>query len=101
MNLDVLLSRAVDLGASDIHLKLGRPPMLRRDGSLGPIEGPDLTESDLEVVLQRVTETAPQLHTEWFDVDQHWAQKGSDRFGRFMDGVLKDWPPRKDHVTGN
>ncbi len=60
MNLDVLLSRAVDLGASDIHLKLGRPPMLRRDGSLGPIEGPDLTESDLEVVLQRVTETAPQ-----------------------------------------
>ena len=37
MNLDVLLSRAVDLGASDIHLKLGRPPMLRRDGSLGPI----------------------------------------------------------------
>jgi len=60
MNLDALLSRAVDLGASDIHLKLGRPPMLRRDGSLGPIEGPDLTESDLEVVLQRVTETAPQ-----------------------------------------
>jgi len=60
MNLDALLSRAVDLGASDIHLKLGRPPMLRRDGSLGPIEGPDLTESDLEVVLQVVTETAPQ-----------------------------------------
>jgi len=60
MNLDALLSRAVDLGASDIHLKLGRPPMLRRDGSLGPIEGPDLTEADLEVVLQRVTESAPQ-----------------------------------------
>src|SRR2546428_7692136 len=60
MNLDALLSRAVDLGASDIHLKLGRPPMLRRDGSLGPIEGPELTESDLEVVLQVVTETAPQ-----------------------------------------
>ena len=60
MDLDSLLARAVDLGASDIHLKLGRPPMLRRDGSLGPIEGPDLTESDLEVVLQVVTETAPQ-----------------------------------------
>ena len=60
MNLDVLLSRAVDLGASDIHLKLGRPPMLRRDGSLGPIEGPELTEADLEVVLQQVTESAPQ-----------------------------------------
>src|SRR5438270_8993688 len=60
MNLAVLLSRAVDLGASDVHLKLGRPPMLRRDGSLGPIEGAELTEADLEVVLQRVTETAPQ-----------------------------------------
>src|SRR3989442_2127705 len=60
MDLDSLLARAVDLGASDIHLKLGRPPILRRDGSLGEVEGPDLTEADLEVVLQRITERAPE-----------------------------------------
>src|SRR5256885_14878582 len=59
MNLDVLLSRAVDLGASDIHLKLGRPPMLRRGGSLGPSEGPELTRADPEGVLPRLTESPP------------------------------------------
>ena len=31
--------RAVELGASDIHLKLGQPPVLRRDGELEPLEG--------------------------------------------------------------
>ena len=34
MDLDDLLRRAVDPGASDIHLKLGRPPMVRRDGAV-------------------------------------------------------------------
>src|SRR6266550_1726001 len=60
MDLDALLARAVDLGASDLHLKLGRPPILRRDGSLGELEGPDLTEADLDIVLQRLTERAPE-----------------------------------------
>src|SRR5256884_7922544 len=60
MDLDALLARAVDLGASDLHLKLGRPPILRRDGALGELEGPDLTEADLEGVLQRLTERAPE-----------------------------------------
>ncbi|MBX6370175.1 MAG: twitching motility protein PilT, partial [Rhodospirillales bacterium] len=37
MDIHALLARAVDLGASDIHLKLGRPPVLRRDGELHPL----------------------------------------------------------------
>jgi len=31
--------RPVELGASDIHLKIGQPPILRRDGDLDPMEG--------------------------------------------------------------
>jgi twitching motility protein PilT len=59
VNLDLLLARSVELGASDIHLKLGRPPMLRRDGSVAPLEGAEeLTNDDLEAVLHRVTEIA-------------------------------------------
>jgi len=34
MELNPLLRRAVELGASDIHLKVGLPPILRRDGAL-------------------------------------------------------------------
>ena len=53
MDLNALLRNAVALGASDIHLKLGQPPILRRDGSLGPLDGaPPLTEADLDGVLE-------------------------------------------------
>ncbi|MBX5475446.1 MAG: PilT/PilU family type 4a pilus ATPase, partial [Thermoleophilia bacterium] len=53
--------RAVDLGASDIHLKLGRPPVLRRDGELHPLdEVPSLTEDDLASVLDAVAGAAPE-----------------------------------------
>ena len=41
MDLNGLLRRAVELGASDIHLKIGKPPVLRRDGSLGEMEEAD------------------------------------------------------------
>ena len=45
MDLDDLLRRAVDSGASDIHLKLDRPPMVRRDGAVTPLDGTEsLTE---------------------------------------------------------
>ena len=51
-----MLARAVDQGASDIHLKLGRPPLLRRDGTLFPLENwPALDASALETVLVTVT----------------------------------------------
>lgn len=52
MELDSLLRRAVELGASDLHLKQGRPPVVRRDGVLGELEGrPELTADDMEAVL--------------------------------------------------
>ncbi len=61
MDLTALLRRAVDLGASDIHLKLGRPPVLRRDGELHPLdEVPSLTEDDLASVLDTVAAAAPE-----------------------------------------
>jgi twitching motility protein PilT len=60
MDLNPLLRRAVELGASDIHLKIGQPPILRRDGSLGPMEGaPTLAEEDLRFVLESVAASAP------------------------------------------
>jgi len=60
MELNALLRRAVELGASDVHLKVGRPPMLRRDGALGALEDYEpLTGTDLALALNQVTNASP------------------------------------------
>jgi len=60
MELNPLLRRAVELGASDIHLKVGLPPVLRRDGDLGPLEEyPILTDHDLEGVVNVIGQRSP------------------------------------------
>jgi twitching motility protein PilT len=61
MDLDALLQHAVDRGASDVHLKLGKPPVFRLDGSLTAIdEFPVLDAHALETVLAQVTAVAPK-----------------------------------------
>jgi twitching motility protein PilT len=60
VDLNGLLRHAVALGASDIHLKLGRPPVVRRDGGLAALEVPPLTEADLRAVLERVGSRSPE-----------------------------------------
>ena len=60
MDLNAVLARAVEHGASDIHLKVGQPPVLRRDGELGVLPNHvELGEADLEAALALVTDLAP------------------------------------------
>ena len=60
MDLDAVLKRAVGTGASDVHLKVGQPPVVRKDGHLHPLDGVDsFGESELEKVLEYVTADAP------------------------------------------
>ena len=84
MELNQLLARAVEAGASDIHLKLDRPPMVRRDGSVAPLEGTEpLTEADLDSYLRVVTAVAPQrydLFHESGDLDIAYTDEGLPRF---------------------
>ena len=84
MEFNDLLRRAVDSGASDIHLKLDRPPMLRRDGSVAPLEGAEpLTEADLDSYLRAVTAVAPQrydLYQESGDLDIAYTSGDLPRF---------------------
>ena len=61
MDLNRLLHRAVELGASDIHLKLGSPPVTRRDGDLLPLPDAEaLTDEDLLAALEIVTAKVPR-----------------------------------------
>src|SRR5438105_8913356 len=60
MELIALLRRAVELGASDVHLKIGQPPILRRDGVLFPMEEwPALDEAALTAALDAVGAASP------------------------------------------
>ena len=84
MDLNALLRRAVDLGASDIHLKLDQPPMLRRDGAIAPLEDcPPLDEHNLLAAVEAVTRVVPerlkQFH-ETGDLDIAYTSEGLPRF---------------------
>ena len=69
MDLNGLLRRAVELGASDIHLKVGQPPILRRDGDLGAMEGfPALDDGGLEAILKIVGARSPEKLLHFDDV---------------------------------
>jgi twitching motility protein PilT len=60
MDLNTLLKAVVDSGATDVHLKLGLPPVVRCDGDLGALSGWEpMSEADLEMVLQQVTSRTP------------------------------------------
>jgi len=56
MQIDELLKLMVDKGATDLHLKVPSPPVLRIDGMLIPQEDlPPLTVKDIEFVFEQVT----------------------------------------------
>jgi twitching motility protein PilT len=84
MDLELMLRRAVELGASDIHLKVERPPILRRDGNLSELEGEtELSERDLELALEQVCAATPkrlQTFLETGELDSAYAPPGLPRF---------------------
>jgi twitching motility protein PilT len=61
MDLNEVLGRACDLGASDVHLKLEQPPMIRIDGKIEPLSGyPPLGLQELQRAVATVTESIPE-----------------------------------------
>jgi twitching motility protein PilT len=61
MELNPLLRRAVELGASDIHLKVGLPPILRRDGALSPLEEwAIVNDKDMDSLIEVVGKRSPE-----------------------------------------
>jgi twitching motility protein PilT len=50
--IEVLLEEVIKKKASDLHLQVGLPPMLRIDGALGPLNGADpLTDEAVETLI--------------------------------------------------
>jgi twitching motility protein PilT len=55
VEMNELLQLCVDEGASDLHLAVGDPPMLRIHGGLSPIDAPPLTGEDTERLMKSIT----------------------------------------------
>ena len=83
MDFNSLLKSAVAAGASDIHLKVGRPPMIRYDGEVTALDGLPLTDDDLDAILRVVTAEAPKRYDQFHesgDLDIAYASEGLPRF---------------------
>jgi twitching motility protein PilT len=53
-NFKQVLQQLVQLGASDLHLKVGRPPTVRLNGDLQPLEIPALKPEDLKTLAEQL-----------------------------------------------
>ncbi len=50
-----LLQLVIDEGASDLHIEVGVPPVLRLHGGMHPIDAPPLTPEDTEALMKSIT----------------------------------------------
>ena len=53
-NFKAVLQQLVQRGASDLHLKVGRPPTLRLHGELTPLDMPPLRPEDLKALAEQL-----------------------------------------------
>src|SRR5690606_21718268 len=53
-NFKVVLQTMVQQGGSDLHLKIGRPPTMRVNGRLSPMDLPPLRPEDLRSIGEQI-----------------------------------------------
>lgn len=54
LSIEALLSRAIDMDASDLHIKAGSPPLLRIHGQLMPLKMPKLTAAQSQALSMSI-----------------------------------------------
>ncbi len=84
MDLDSLLQHMVEIGGSDLHLKVDSPPLVRVDGTLTPVIGEgQLDDETLERFVDVVTVRTPRKREEFYehgDLDTAYVSPGNGRF---------------------
>jgi len=82
LDLNTLLTELVRKKGSDLHLKIGRPPLFRISGDLYPEPLPEVTEADMERYKTQVLRH-PELQRRFdtrFASDQTYLVEGVGRF---------------------
>ncbi|MGZ6928706.1 MAG: type IV pilus twitching motility protein PilT [Acidimicrobiia bacterium] len=78
MTIEGLLRQTVELGASDLHLKAGRPPTVRIDGTLEQLPGDALSADETAAIAE---ELMPAWRLE------HFSGHGESDFAHEADGI--------------
>lgn len=78
---DKLLRGLFDSGGSDMHLRVGEPPILRRDGGLERVGSERLGAEDIQSMLQSIMgERERNMYAETWDADFAYEISGVARF---------------------
>jgi twitching motility protein PilT len=80
-NLKAILQQMVQVGASDLHLKVGRPPTLRLHGDLSPLPMPALRPEDLALLAKELM--SPKQVREFAEYREADFATGIPGIGRF------------------
>ena len=82
VDLDGVLRIMVEAGASDLHLTVGAPPMIRRNGSLVPLEDlPPVAQEGLQRTLYAIlTQKQREKFESVLELDFSYAVRGLARF---------------------
>ena len=80
-NFKGILQQMVQLGASDLHLKVGRPPTLRVHGDLSPLPMPALRPEDLNSLAKEIM--SPKQVKEFTEYREADFATGVPGIGRF------------------
>lgn len=81
MHIDELLTKAINMRASDLHLSVNMPPVVRIDGKIVRMELPTLTRSNVEELLIPILsgEQRRQLEQTW-ELDMSYSVRNIGRF---------------------
>jgi len=83
MNFDFadILLEVIDAGASDLHLTVGAPPMVREKGRLRPLDYPKLTGQDTREIVYSIlnNDQRKKLENEW-QIDLSYSVPSRARF---------------------
>lgn len=81
LEIDKILAEAVERGASDLHISVGLPPLIRLHGKLNALDYPPLTPEDtLGVVKQVLNEEQLADYEKMGEKDLSYSRPGLSRF---------------------
>jgi twitching motility protein PilT len=81
MDIKNLLDKTISMNASDLHLVVGIPPMLRIDGELTPVEGDKVTDvRSQELVFSLLSSEQKDLFLVNRELDFSYDYEGKGRF---------------------
>ena len=86
-NFKAILQQMIQTGGSDLHLKIGRPPTLRVDGELTPLQLPPMRPEDLKALAEQLM--TPKQVKEFTDNKEADFAIGVPGIGRFRVNVYQ------------